>query len=1005
MFYGRFRPGNEKPIDEIWSNHLNLESVPFLMKKIRIGILADGGDAGGGRTHILTLCNDLPIEQFEIYFFSLGEGKLSHSVEQIQHVQSTIYPMRSKMDRHIFHSIKEWTQSNRIDILHTHGLKANMYGRLSLWRKPLPILTTYHSNPFFDYSHSILGFFFTLIDQWTIRRTNFYIAVSYEIATQLLRRGISKEKITIIRNGVPLLEAALPDVKKQNRNTIRAQMGIPQNAKVIGTLSRLVKVKGYGEMFRIFQSILAASQEKPYLLIIGGGEYRNYLEALAEKLGIDLYVKFSGFQAKPLPYLHASDLMLFTPRAEALGIAIIESMNSGTPVVAKKIGGIQELIIDQYNGFIKSSLQEIVESCLLLLEDTSLQEAFARNGRQMVGKYFTNTHMIQKTANLYHLVKKPVIPLLEIPVHNVRLDEALEMAKQWLTQKECHAVSTLNIEMLNLARQDSSLKRALQESDLVLPDGISIVKAGLLLGEYFSERIPGIEFSEGLLQILSGQNGKLFLLGGKPGVADKAAVYLKEKYPGVQIVGTHDGYFNRLEKEDIVKSITETKPDVLLVGLGMGKQETFIHSYKARSLAKIAIGVGGSFDVWSQTVSRAPAWYIEHNLEWLYRLLKEPNTRFARLMKTLPCFREIWQTRKRQYKKILISGYYGYGNIGDEAILESLHRDIREENDPRLIVTILSANPHATSTTTGLFAVHRFDPMAVLREVRYSDGIISGGGGLIQDITSWKSPLYYLAIIFFGWFFGKKVFVYANGVGPLRYSFNRLLTGIVFRLTYKITLRDEESKTLLAGLGVKKNVTTTIDPIFSLYQPIFPVVFSSQKKLFAVSIGPNSKTTSRLNELAAFLDNIGEKTGFTCLFTPFYPMYDRPFSAVIRKKMKQPSDLIETRLPPDEMFSILADCQFGIGMRLHFMIFMSLLNKPICPILYDKKVVTFADMLKLPHKLDLKDSLQDWNRIGESFISSREHNPDYTPITSMLSEIHAHNKADLHEFFSSLAVS
>lgn len=972
------------------------------MKKIRIGIIADGGDAGGGRTHILTLCEHLPQDQFEVFFFSLGEGKLSHSVELYSQIHTTLYPMKTKLNRQIFRGIADWVKLNKIEIIHSHGLKANMYSRIALWRVHIPIITTYHSNPFFDYSHPLFGFIFSLIDQWTIARTNHFIAVSYEIATQLLKRGICKEKITIIRNGVPLQDLSSTEEVQGNRRKIRNQLNIPENAPVIGTLSRLVKVKGYQEMFKIFLSVLSNSPHKPYLLIIGGGEYKANLEKLARQLRIDEYVRFAGFQSNPLPFLHASDIMLFTPRAEALGIAIIESMNAGVPVVAKKVGGIQELIIDQYNGFIKSNLQELSQSCIQLLKDLSLQKAFARNGRQMVSKYFTDSMMIQKTASLYFHVKKPMITLLGIPINNISLTEALEEAKNWLASDQPHAVSTLNIEMLNQSRKDPSLRQALVHSDMVLPDGISIIKAGYALGEYFTERIPGIEFSEGLFAIAEEQKRKIFLLGGKPGIADKAKNNLQKRYPGLIITGTHDGYFNDQETQTILNGIKQAKPDILLVGLGMGKQESFILKNKALIPAKIAVGVGGSFDVWANTISRAPQWFIQHNLEWFYRLLKEPKTRLNRLVKTFPCFMEIWKSSKKKYTKILISGYYGYGNIGDEAILESLHRDIREENQPNLIVTILSANPHATSTTTGLFAVHRFDPLAVLHEIRHCNGIISGGGGLIQDITSWKSPLYYLAIIFVGWLFGKKTFVYANGVGPLRFPLNRFLTRIVFALANKITLRDEESKTLLTSLGVHQKITTTIDPIFSLYQPMYPPNHSTQKDQFAVSIGPNVKTTARIEDLVTLFDFICEKTGYACLFTPFYPMYDKPFSSLIRKKMKHPAGLIETRLPPDEMFALLSECRFGVGMRLHFMIFLSLLNKPIWPILYDKKVTIFAEMLKLNYVIDWKHSIQDWEQTGSQFIQQSTKETNYTPITSILSTLHTQNKIDLQQFISSL---
>jgi polysaccharide pyruvyl transferase WcaK-like protein len=183
---------------------------------------------------------------------------------------------------------------------------------------------------------------------------------------------------------------------------------------------------------------------------------------------------------------------------------------------------------------------------------------------------------------------------------------------------------------------------------------------------------------------------------------------------------------------------------------------------------------------------------------------------------------------------------------------------------------------------------------------------------------------------------------------------------------------------------------------------MYPPVHSIQKDQFAVSIGPNIKTTARIDDFVTLFDYISEKTGYTCLFTPFYPMYDKPFSSMIRKKMKHSAGLIETRLPPDEMYALLSECRFGVGMRLHFMIFLSLLNKPIWPILYDKKVVTFAEMLQLSYVIEWNNSKQEWEQTANDFIHHLSKNTNYTPITSLLSEMHTQNKEDLQQFISSL---
>ncbi len=307
------------------------------MRKIRIGILADGGDAGGGRRHILTLCEKLPSENVSVSFFSLGEGALSHSVDALENIETTSYPLRSKMDPALPSIIRDWAISEKIDLLHTHGLKANMYGRLAMRKTLIPIVTTYHSNPLFDYSSRILGILFSYIDQLSLQITSTYIAVSYEVALQLIRRGVSRDRIHIIKNGVPI--QGVPTDNEKSKQRIREQLHIPSGAKVIGSLGRLVPVKGYIETIRIFAS-LKKEYEKThttpiYLLLIGGGEQELQLKQLCKQLHIEENVLFVGFQHQPTPYIIASDVMLFTPRSEALGIAILESMNAGVPVVAK----------------------------------------------------------------------------------------------------------------------------------------------------------------------------------------------------------------------------------------------------------------------------------------------------------------------------------------------------------------------------------------------------------------------------------------------------------------------------------------------------------------------------------------------------------------------------------------------------------------------------------------------------------------------------------------------
>lgn len=973
------------------------------MKPLRIGILADGGDAGGGRTHILTLCEHLPSDSFEIYFFSIGSGALSHSVEKMEHIKLTEYPLPRKMDPKILKNIRNWVYQNKIEIVHTHGLKANMYGRLALYRANTPIITTYHSNPLFDYTSKVAGFIFALIDQLTISRSNHYIAVSYEIATQLIKRGISQKKITIIKNGVnPFSDEERIQNRKKWRDDFRKQLGIPLDSIVVGSLGRLVKVKGYPEMIQLFEQFFQQSTKKPYLLIIGGGQEEKHLKAMVKQKKLDDYVLFVGFQRNPYPYLYASDVMLYTPKAEALGISILESMNCGIPVIAKKIGGIRELVIDEYNGNIKSGREEIVQSLHDLFSIPDKQRAFVHNGYSMIQQYFANQIMIEKTANVYKNIKKEKIQLLGVFIDNLTKSDAVQKSIQWLGTDSCHQVSTLNIEMLNMSNHSKSLQNALMESDLVLPDGISIIKLGLQCHEYFSERIPGIEYSEALLEYANDHKLRVFFLGGKPETSKKLAIQIPKKFSSLPVAGYHHGYFPKEQDNEILDKIIAYHPDILLVGMGMGRQEAWIHEYKHIIPAKIAVGVGGSLDVWAGNTKRAPKLFIQLNLEWLYRMLLEPKERIKRITSTLPCILKILKENRSHHKRIVISGYYGYGNIGDEAILNTLLRDLKKViTDKKIHLSILSSNPYATSTITDTFAVQRFDPFAVVRELKNMDGLISGGGGLIQDITSWKSPLYYLGIIALARSFGKKVLLYANGVGPLHFPMNRKLTSLILNQVKDISVRDVDSQNLLKSLGTK-HAKVTIDPIFSLNQTNVLDSYTKYQDFIAVSFGPNKDTQNNQHKIAQLLDFVSEQTGKTCLFTPFYPGFDRHFSKEIMSIMKTKSIVIETFCPPEEMLSILKRCTFGIGMRLHFLIFLAILNKPMLPYLYDPKVKTFSDMLSLTNSLDQSKSLEEMKAISLHFVSDLKKTVNYSPIVTTLRDQNQFNQNQLTEFFQQL---
>ena len=165
---------------------------------------------------------------------------------------------------------------------------------------------------------------------------------------------------------------------------------------------------------------------------------------------------------------------------------------------------------------------------------------------------------------------------------------------------------------------------------------------------------------------------------------------------------------------------------------------------------------------------------------------------------------------------ILISGYYGFDNIGDESILRTLVTSLRERI-PDCSLTVLSHDPAATREKYGVEAVERMSPLAIARAVRRCDMLISGGGSLLQDVTSSKSLHYYLAIIRFAQLLGKKVFIYSQGIGPIEKDADRRATARALRRADGIVVRDERSAALLAEIGVPaERVVITADPVIRM---------------------------------------------------------------------------------------------------------------------------------------------------------------------------------------------
>ncbi len=214
--------------------------------------------------------------------------------------------------------------------------------------------------------------------------------------------------------------------------------------------------------------------------------------------------------------------------------------------------------------------------------------------------------------------------ILGAQVDRVTMEEALDRFEQMLKTPGVSLIVTPNSEILDNATKNPLLMETINTADLVIPDGIGLVYASKMMKQPLKERVTGIDFSWNALNRLAELGGRAYFFGSRPGVAELAAQRVMEQIPGLTVAGFHDGYFKPEDEAAIVEDINASGADFLLVALGSPKQELFVKRHEKELQPRVAIGVGGSLDVWSGTLKRAPQFYLDHGLEWLYRIAQEP---------------------------------------------------------------------------------------------------------------------------------------------------------------------------------------------------------------------------------------------------------------------------------------------------------------------------------------------------------------------------------------------
>ncbi|CEN79737.1 polysaccharide pyruvyl transferase CsaB [Paraclostridium sordellii] len=304
--------------------------------------------------------------------------------------------------------------------------------------------------------------------------------------------------------------------------------------------------------------------------------------------------------------------------------------------------------------------------------------------------------------------------------------------------------------------------------------------------------------------------------------------------------------------------------------------------------------------------------------------------------------------------RVVISGYYGFENIGDEAILKSIIEALKEESKD-IEITVLSNNPMKTKQTYNVNSINRWSFWEIYKELKISSGLISGGGSLLQDVTSSRSIAYYTFIIGLAKFAKKPVFVYAQGIGPINKPINRKITKYFLNKVEYISLRDRESSNLMKSIGVNRSFEIVPDPVMGL-DFRFSEKFNIKKNYIIISVRDWKSKTDYLKQIAYacnyFLDN-----GIEIKLLPMHEKEDEKTSKRLADMINGNVEILTHDMNINKRINYIKNAKIMIGMRLHALVFAGNLGTPMIGISYDPKIDSYLKTIKQPCVGNVSDGI------------------------------------------------
>lgn len=317
----------------------------------------------------------------------------------------------------------------------------------------------------------------------------------------------------------------------------------------------------------------------------------------------------------------------------------------------------------------------------------------------------------------------------------------------------------------------------------------------------------------------------------------------------------------------------------------------------------------------------------------------------------------------KREKTIVISGYYGFNNSGDDAILKAIVNDFKKANS-KINIIALSKDPINTERNYKIKAVDRFNFIKVIKSLLKCDVFLSGGGSLLQDITSTRSLLYYLSLIYLAKLFKKPVMVYANGIGPINRKINRYLTKSILNKVDLITLRDNNSEKTVKELGVNnKNVFVTADPVFTLEptekEKINKLLkdenIPTDKHLIGFSVRDWKKSKNIIEVISKTIDYININYDLNVLLIPMHYPEDLEISKIIKENCETEVFILNNKYSVEDIMGVISKLDIIVAMRLHSLIYAATQAIPMVGLVYDPKVEGFLDSIGQDMKCSIED--------------------------------------------------